>query len=118
MKFLHIPLQSGSDKILKDMKRTYSVEDFKAIVRTFRKNFPKITIATDVIVGYPTETEKDFILTYNLIQNLKPRVLNISKFSSRPRTEASKLPQLSSEIIKKRTLKINKLYQEIRNGLI
>lgn len=117
IKFLHIPLQSGSDKILKDMKRSYKVKDFKFIVTEFRKLFPQITIATDVIVGYPTETEEDFEKTYNLIKELKPQVLNISKFSSRLKTEASKLKQLKSKIIDARSKKLSKLYQEIKEQI-
>src|SRR3989338_2423854 len=102
MKFLHIPVQSGSEKLLKDMKRIHTVESFKTAVNEFRKSFPDITIATDIIVGYPSETEQDFNLTYNLIKETKPQVLNISKFSSRPGTAASRLKQLPSEIIKER----------------
>ena len=118
MKFLHIPVQSGSEKLLKDMKRIHTVESFKTAVNEFRKSFPDITIATDIIVGYPSETEQDFNLTYNLIKETKPQVLNISKFSSRPGTAASRLKQLPSEIIKERAVKLNKLYCEIRKEII
>ena len=118
MKFLHIPVQSGSEKILKHMKRIHTVESFKTAVNEFRKSFPDITIATDIIVGYPSETEQDFNLTYNLIKETKPQVLNISKFSSRPGTAASRLKQLPSEIIKERAVKLNKLYCEIRKEII
>ena len=117
MKFLHIPVQSGSEKILKDMKRIHTVENFKAAVKKFREEFPKITIATDVIVGYPTETEEDFQQTYNLIGGIKPEVLNVSMFSSRPGTKASKLKQLPSEIIKERSRKLTQLYKNYRNNL-
>lgn len=114
IKFLHIPVQSGSEKILKHMKRIHTVENYKIAVKEFRKNFPEISIATDIIVGYPSETEEDFKLTYNLIAETKPEVLNISKFSSRPGTKAAELKQLSSEIIKERSVKLNSLYQKIR----
>src|SRR3989338_9151472 len=112
MKFLHIPVQSGSEKLLKDIKRIHRVESFKTAVNEFRKSFPDITIATDIIVSYPSETEQDFNLTYNLIKETKPQVLNISKFSSRPGTAASRLKQLPSEIIKERAVKLNKLRSE------
>lgn len=118
MKFLHIPVQSGSEKILKDMKRIHTVENFKTAVKLFRKRFPNISIATDIIIGYPTETEKDFQLTYDLIREIKPEVLNISKFSSRQGTKAAQLKQLNSEIIKERTLKLNSLYQDYRKELV
>lgn len=114
MKFLHIPVQSGAEKILKDMKRIHTVENFKSAVATFRQNFPGITIATDIIVGYPTESEQDFLATYNLIKETRPEVLNISMFSSRPNTQASKLKQLPSEIIKSRSKKLTELYNNYR----
>jgi len=114
MKFLHLPLQSGSDKVLKEMKRGHSVKDFIDIVSLFRKNIPKISIATDIIVGYPTETEQDFKKTLDVIKQIKPEVLNISKFSSRPNTSASKLKQLDSKIVLKRSQELTKLYKEYR----
>ncbi|MEK6856497.1 MAG: tRNA (N(6)-L-threonylcarbamoyladenosine(37)-C(2))-methylthiotransferase [Nanoarchaeota archaeon] len=118
MKFLHIPVQSGSEKILKHMKRMHTVENYRSAVKEFRKNFPDISIATDVIVGYPLETEEDFQLTYSLIKETKPEVFNISKFSPRPGTKATELKQLSSEIIKERSGILNGWYQEYRKELI
>jgi MiaB-like tRNA modifying enzyme len=122
-KFIHLPIQSGSEKVLKDMKRIHTTKEFKDFAKQFRKtfpraNFPDSTIATDIIVGYPTETEEDFQQTLNLIKEVKPEVLNISTFSSRPKTEASKLKQLDSKIIKQRTKKLNDLYLGYRNALI
>ena len=114
MKFLHIPVQSGSEKVLKHMLRIHTVENFKEIVSKFREEFPNITISTDLIVGYPTETEQDFQETLDLIKETKPEVLNISMFSSRPGTRASKLKQLSSEIIKDRSRRLTELYKEIK----
>ena len=111
IKFLHMPVQSGSNKILKNMNRNYSIKDFKDIINKFRKEIPNITISTDIIVGYPTETEKDFQQTLKLIKQTKPEVLNISKFSSMPNTKASKLKQLSSEIIKERSKQLTELYK-------
>jgi len=103
IKFLHIPVQSGSNKVLKEMNRFHSVEDFKKIVKLFRKAIPDITISTDIIVGYPTETELDFQQTLKLLKQIKPEVLNISRFTSRPHTLAAKLKQLSTEIKKQRS---------------
>jgi len=112
-KFLHIPLQSGSDSVLKAMNRNYSVKDFLKIINSFRKAIPDITISTDVICGYPTETEGDFQQTLEIIKKIKPDILNISKFWSMPRTQASKLQQLSSEEIKKRSTKLALLHKKI-----
>jgi threonylcarbamoyladenosine tRNA methylthiotransferase CDKAL1 len=122
LKFLHIPVQSGSNKVLKEMKRGHIAEDFIKISESFRKKFPRdkfrdSTIATDIIVGYPTETEEDFEETLKLIKEVKPEVLNISAFSSRPRTEANKLKNIDSRIIKERTKKVNEVYLDYRKKL-
>jgi len=99
-----------------------SIKEFEKIAEEFRKKFPRkkfpdSTIATDIIVGYPTEKEEDFEQTLKLIKKVKPEVLNISAFSSRPKTPASKLKQLSSEVIKERTRRLNKLYWEYRKKI-
>jgi len=113
-KFLHIPVQSGSEKVLKDMKRLHTIKNFKDAFEQFRAAYQNMNIATDIILGYPTESEKDFLATYNLIKETKPEVLNISMFSSRPGTQASKLKQLPSEVIKERSRKITALYNSYR----
>ena len=92
-KFFHLPVQSGSDKILKDMGRRYTVDEFKSYVNEIRKKL-SATIATDVIVGYPTESEEDFEKSIELLGEIKPEVVNISKFGARPHAPASKLKQL------------------------
>ena len=116
IKFLHIPVQSGSNKILKDMNRKYKVQDFINVVSKFRKNILGINISTDIIVGYPTESEEDFEETLNLVKKIKPEVLNISKFTSRPGTKASRLKQLKTEEIKRRSVILTNLYKDyLRN---
>jgi threonylcarbamoyladenosine tRNA methylthiotransferase CDKAL1 len=115
-KFLHVPLQSGSNKILKSMKRNYSKEDFIKIINEFRRIFPDIHISTDVIVGFPGETDEDFQQTFDLINKIKPETINVSKFWPRPKTLAEKMqPQINSEIKKQRAIKILKLHKEICN---
>ena len=112
-KFLHLPIQSGSNKVLKEMNRGHTVEDFLEVVDIFRKEIPEITIETDIIVGYPTETEEDFEKTIELLKVLEPDVVNISRFFPRPKTPAEKLKQLPIEIINKRSKKIYELTREI-----
>jgi len=112
-KFLHIPLQSGSNKVLKDMKRKYTVQDFKKIIERFRKEIPEISIATDIILGFPTETENEFKKTLGIIKRIKPEVLNISKYGVRQNTKAAKMKQLPSQEIKKRSVELHKLYQKL-----
>lgn len=112
-KFLHIPLQSGSNSILKKMRRDYRVEDFIKVVETFRKRIPEITIWTDIIVGFPGETEKDFEKTKKVIQRVKPDWVNVSRFSSHPNTLAHRMKQINSEIKKERSRILSEIVRKI-----
>jgi len=87
-KFLHLPVQSGSDDLLERMGRGYSVEDFLRMVRRFREAFPDMTLSTDVILGFPGETEEDYLMTRDLVETVRPNILNITRFSPRPGTPA------------------------------
>lgn len=109
LKFLHIPVQSGSDKVLKEMHRKYTISDFEGIVSVFRKEIPGICISTDIIVGYPSETEEDFQETVKMLAEVRPEIVNISKFGSRPRTLAAGLKQLPTQEIKRRSVLLGKL---------
>jgi MiaB-like tRNA modifying enzyme len=91
-KFVHLPIQSGDNQILKSMRRFYSVADFKKIVSTFREKFPELTLATDVICGFPGEDKEAFRKTLQLIKEVKPDIVNVSKFFARPRTVAAEMP--------------------------
>ncbi len=95
-KFLHLPVQSGSDKVLEHMNRGYKVEDFRYIVKKFREAIPGITLSTDFIVGYPTETEQDFQDTLKLLNEIQPQKVNITRYSPRPGTKAYALPEIPS----------------------
>jgi MiaB-like tRNA modifying enzyme len=90
-KFIHLPVQSGDNNVLKRMRRCYSVEDFEAIVTAFRSSFPDVTLATDVICGFPSESREAFENTLRLIEEIKPDVVNVSKFFARPRTAAAEM---------------------------
>jgi len=112
-KFFHVPVQSGSDKVLRDMNRNYKAVDFVEIVKSIRQRFEDSTICTDFIVGFPTETEKDFFSSLSLLDDLKPEKVNITRFSPRPGTEASKLKDLLEREKKKRSRIFSSLYQNI-----
>jgi len=104
-KFLHLPVQSGDDFILKKMNRFYSIHDFKDIITKFRATIPEITIATDVICGFPGENLNAFSNTIQLLQDVKPDIVNVSKFFPRPKTEAKKMKDNLVDLreIKRRT---------------
>ncbi len=112
-KFLHIPIQSGSNKVLKEMNRKYSREDVLKIISEFKKEIPEITISTDIIIGYPTETQDDWEQTIDIIKQIKPEILNRSNFGARPGTPAEKLKQIDSEIMNLRANEIMKLHLAI-----
>jgi MiaB-like tRNA modifying enzyme len=112
-KFLHIPVQCGSEKVCKAMNRDHTVKDFVDIVRTMRKEIPQITIASDIIAGYPTETDEDFQQTKKLLMEIKPDIVNVSKFSARPGTHAKELKQLHNNEIKRRSAETAALAKEI-----
>jgi MiaB-like tRNA modifying enzyme len=90
-KFVHLPVQSGDDHVLKLMRRFYTVQDFKEIVDAFRDAFPEATFATDVICGFPGETQEAFKNTLTLLGEVKPDIVNVSKFFARPRTTAAEM---------------------------
>jgi MiaB/RimO family radical SAM methylthiotransferase len=112
-KFLHIPIQSGNNKVLKDMNRCHTVEEFKDIISMFRTEIPDISISTDVIVGYPTEDDNAFSDTLKLIDDIKPDFLHISKYMHRPGTLSSALEEIGHETMKKRSKALNDLKTKI-----
>ena len=105
-KFLNLPVQSGDDKILKKMNRPYTVLQYKNLVKKIRKKIPNINISTDVIVGFPGETKKQFENTKKLVEDINFDLAYISKYSPRPGTVASRLKDNVSVREKKRREKI------------
>jgi len=112
-KFAHVPVQSGSDRVLLDMGRDYTASDFKELIDSLRLIVPDINVSTDVICGYPTETESDWVLTLDLIKWLRPGWLNISMFTPRPGTPASLLKQLKPGLAKERSRELTSLFNEV-----
>ena len=90
-KYLHLPIQSGSDRILKLMNRGYTRKFYLDLVDNYRKILKDATLTTDIIVGFPTETETDFLKTHNLVKDIEFDAAYIFKYSPRPHTEAEKL---------------------------
>lgn len=117
-KFLHLPVQSGNEKILKKMGRKYTIDDFFRAVKAFRSTFPDITISTDIIVGFPGESERDFMDSVELIKILRPNILNITRFSPRPKTEAMNMKdKIPSRIAKERSRKLTKIHADISRSI-
>lgn len=108
--FLHVPVQSGSDSVLGDMKREYCRKDFEHVVDFLREKVPHVTIATDIICGFPTETEADFEETITLCEKYKFPSLFINQFFPRPGTPAAKMTRIPAHLVKKRTKRLTDLF--------
>ncbi|MDY6931238.1 MAG: tRNA (N(6)-L-threonylcarbamoyladenosine(37)-C(2))-methylthiotransferase [Halobacteriota archaeon] len=102
-KFLHIPVQSGSDEILKQMNRRHNISDFTDIVKRFKDKFPDLTISTDFIIGFPEETEEEFQKSLSLLEKINPDKVNITRFSPRPGTKAADMPDILERTKKERS---------------
>jgi len=114
-KFLHIPVESGSEKILRKMKRGHTARTFLETVRAFRDKIPEMTISTDIIVGFPSETEDDFKQTLELVEKTEPDIINISRYGARPGTEAAKWKgmRVRSQVAKERSERLHTLAKRI-----
>jgi len=121
-RFLHIPVESGSDRVLRKMKRGHTARTFLDAVQAFRSKIHEMTISTDVIVGFPSETEHDFEETLDLIERAEPDIVNISRYGARPGTEAAKWKgiRVGSEVSKERSEQLHSFAKRIakkRNSL-
>ncbi len=112
--FLHIPVQSGSDEILKKMNRRHNSGDFVKLIEKIRGRYKNFLISTDVIVGFPTESEDDFEETVDLIKKTRPHIINITRYSQRSGTEADQMKDMPSKIKKRRSRRLTKLGKEMR----
>ncbi|MDD5561464.1 MAG: MiaB/RimO family radical SAM methylthiotransferase [Candidatus Omnitrophica bacterium] len=117
-KSLHLPLQSGSDRILKLMNRGYSVKEYLDLIDSYRRIVKGGLLTTDIIVGFPTETDEEFEETYDLVKKTRFNAAYIFKYSPRPNTKAAKIADLlSKEGKEKRHKKLLDLQRRISNSL-
>jgi tRNA-2-methylthio-N6-dimethylallyladenosine synthase len=111
---LHMPLQSGSDSVLKAMKRSYRSERYLNILDTVRSKIPTAAITTDIIVGFPGETEEDFQATMEVVRKSKFAMAYTFQYSKRPGTPAAEMPdQVDKEVVQERYERLLKLVNEI-----
>ena len=109
---LNLPLQSGSNTILKEMKRNYTIEEYQMIISAFRERYPSITLSTDIIVGFPGETDDEFAKTVRALKEIKPEVINIYAYGQRPyaKAPATKIPSWK---IRERIIELEQLSDNI-----
>jgi len=120
--YLNLPVQSGNNEILEKMNRKYTIEKYKEIIKKIRKKIPDIVLSTDIIVGFPGETKKQFNDTAKILKKVKFDMAYINQYSSRPETLASKIKdnvskkekkerwEILNEILKQTALEKNKKY--------
>lgn len=116
-KFVHLPVQSGSDSVLGSMRRNYTVGQFEGYVERIRDLIPDATIETDIIVGYPTETERDFADTISMVERVRPNVVNRCRFWARPHATASAMKQLGARTIAGRSIRLTRAVRAVQQGI-
>eukprot|EP00743_Colponemidia_sp_Colp-15_P005396 GILK01005798.1.p1 GENE.GILK01005798.1~~GILK01005798.1.p1 ORF type:complete len:585 (+),score=92.25 GILK01005798.1:72-1757(+) len=109
--FLHIPVQSGSNDVLLKMNREYTREEFCQVADFLKAHVPDVCVATDIICGFPTETNEDFEETLSLVRQYKFSVMNISQFYPRPGTPAAKMKRVDTKEVKRRSTELTKLFE-------
>ena len=112
-KFLHVPVQSGDDRILELMNREYRADDFLAIRSRFREKFPDSTLSTDIISGYHDEDMESFENTVKLIEKARPDIINITRFSPRPYTADFDSRTPDTNMVKRWTKVYTEMHREI-----
>ncbi len=115
-RFVHLPLQSASNKVLRDMERGYTIEQFCGHLDELRSKVSGISIETDIIAGYPTESREDFAKSMDFIENYRPTFTNVSKFSMRPHAKASKLKQIQNGEVKARSSEMSRLARQVQHS--
>ena len=114
MPHLHMPLQSGSDKVLKDMRRSYRRDRYLGIIEKVRNAIPNAAITTDIIVGFPGETDEDFAQTIDLVKQAKFSAAYTFQYSKRPGTPAATMPnQIEDDVMATRYNQLHQVQQEI-----
>ncbi|KAL2329404.1 hypothetical protein Fmac_022831 [Flemingia macrophylla] len=109
--FLHVPVQSGSHTILSAMNREYTVSEFRTVVDTLTKLVPEMQIATDIICGFPGETDEDFVQTVNLVKEYQFPQVHISQFYPRPGTPAARMKKVPSNLVKRRSRELTNVFE-------
>ncbi|WP_075938117.1 tRNA (N(6)-L-threonylcarbamoyladenosine(37)-C(2))-methylthiotransferase [Halosegnis longus] len=111
--FIHLPVQSGSDDVLEEMRRQHRVGKFREIVETFDDRLDHWTLSTDFIVGFPTETDADHEQSMELLREVRPEKINVTRFSKRPGTDAADMKGLGGQTKKDRSKAMSELKMDV-----
>jgi threonylcarbamoyladenosine tRNA methylthiotransferase MtaB len=117
-RYLHVPLQSGDDSVLEAMHRPYRIEAYLERLAAARDAIPGLALATDVIVGFPSETEEAFQATLDVVDELQFSKLHVFRYSARPGTPAAELEEVPADLRKERSRRLIALGNEIRTRFL
>jgi len=111
--FLHVPVQSGSDDVLGDMRRQHTVDEYVEVVETFDEYLEEWTLSTDFVVGFPTETDHDHAQSLALLRETRPEKVNVTRFSKRPGTDAADMKGLGGTLKKERSSEMTDVKMDV-----
>lgn len=114
----HISVQSGCDSVLKAMNRHYTAREYEDLAKTLRETFSGATITTDVLVGFPTESEENFNTTVDFVKRIGFEKVHVFPYSVREGTKAAKMPQLSKAVKENRATALSQITEEIRESYL
>jgi tRNA-2-methylthio-N6-dimethylallyladenosine synthase len=115
MPHIEVPHQAGHDQVLRDMKREYSTRQYRELVSQIRERIPGVSIATDVIVGFPGETEEYFQSSYDLLEELKLDVVHLARYSIRPGTVAAR--KMEDDVSDQEKWRRFRLIEDLQEGI-
>jgi MiaB/RimO family radical SAM methylthiotransferase len=118
-RFFHVPVQSGSDRLLEAMGRGHDLRTYLDLIGRVRSAFPGAVLSTDIIVGFPGETEEDHRKNLDLVRVLRPEVLNLTRFSSRPGTRAASMAgQVHGNVSKERSRELTRVHRAVLGDVL
>ena len=112
---IEVPVQAGDDDVLRNMKRGYSVEDYRRLIDRIRHKIPDVSIATDIIVGFPGESNKQFQRTYHLLDELQMDVAHLARYSPRPQTVSSR--KMIDDVPEQEKMRRFRALEELQAGI-
>ena len=115
MPHMEVPIQAGDDQILAAMKRGYTVDDYRQLINKIRSRIPEASIATDIIVGFPGETEEQFQRTYDILEELKMDVAHLARYSKRPGTLATR--RMDDNVSEEEKWRRFRILEELQEGI-
>ena len=116
MPHIEVPIQAGDDEVLANMKRGYTQKDYRELIDKIRKKIPDCSIATDIIVGFPGETEEQFMQTYHLLADLKLDVAHLARYSSREGTVATR--RMADNVSDEEKMRRFRMLEQLQEGIV